>query len=926
MSIIKVLKFLGGITTEIDSANDSIVIKSIKIGGTGGTELVKADLDTLISGLADASSLHSHNTSYFQKSEFIDASAGVTDAAKPMKTNGSGKLGASFILQTDIDHGSISGLADDDHGQYHTDARGDIRYFQKSEFINASTGAPDAAKPVKTNASGKIASSFIDLSGLLHNDLGTIQGGTAAEYYHLTSAQHTSLTGAVDASSLHNHNTQYYTKAQMDISLGNKADSTAVILRDGTQAMLAALAMGGFKITSLGTPTLSGDASTKQYVDDLGSLVIKKDGSVAFTGNQDMGGFKLTGLGTPTNANDAVTKAYSDAQASGVLWYDPINDPDVVADNVSTPPTVTESVTYLVSTSATGAWTGKEGHLMSWSPGTSAWIDLGLVVVGSRIGISMEHGIGTESGSFGSKHNQIATVTNATPGSYAYTYQIPVNARAVFVSNPISEHFGHSYNYNGTSWTEFGGPSAVNAGTGLAWSGNTLNVLLGAGIVELPSDEVGIDVHANGGLMTTIDNSTPNTGTAAQLAIKLNGATLNKGASGLSVSTSGITSNELATDSVIAAKIAADAVTTDKILDSNVTANKLATDSVTTIKIANDAVDKTKIAADIAGLGLSQAVGGELDVNVDGATIEINVDTLRVKDLGISTAKIANAAINDTKIDFGTGANQVNAADLPIVDTADNFAATTTEAALAELAAGHIAFETSGESISTGDLVVLRRDGSNALKLYKANADNTANEVFASLIMQDLTYTSKEYSGNYIRVRYVDPGSPSQSISVSVTSNYDITVNLATDGGSAITSTATQIKAAIEANTPANALVLITISGTGANIQTAQAYTNLANGMSWTDNGRWNIYGMSMTTAGSGNPIKVKLQGKFACAFVTPPVASDIGKDVFLSINAGQASVSVVTGSYDGVVYIGRLVSTTEIFFRDAVLRGVLGA
>ena len=28
-----------------------------------------------------------------------------------------------------------------------------------------------------------------------HNDLTNIQGGTSAEYYHLTSAQHTSLTG-----------------------------------------------------------------------------------------------------------------------------------------------------------------------------------------------------------------------------------------------------------------------------------------------------------------------------------------------------------------------------------------------------------------------------------------------------------------------------------------------------------------------------------------------------------------------------------------------------------------------------------------------------------------------------------------------------------------------------------------------------------
>ena len=66
--------------------------------------------------------------------------------------------------------------------------------------------------------------------------------------------------------------------------------------------------------------------------------------------------------------------------------------------------------------------------------------------------------------------------------------------------------------------------------------------------------------------------------------------------------------------------------------------------------IADDAVDKTKIAADIAGLGLSQAVGGELDVNVDGSTIEISTDTLQVKDLGIGTTKLTGTSVTAAKL------------------------------------------------------------------------------------------------------------------------------------------------------------------------------------------------------------------------------------------------------------------------------------
>lgn len=55
----------------------------------------------------------------------------------------------------------------------------------------------------------------------------------------------------------------------------------------------------------------------------------------------------------------------------------------------------------------------------------------------------------------------------------------------------------------------------------------------------------------------------------------------------------------------------------------------------------------------IGGSGLTASnVSGAvtLDVNVDNATIEINADSLRVKDLGISTAKIADGAITTIKI------------------------------------------------------------------------------------------------------------------------------------------------------------------------------------------------------------------------------------------------------------------------------------
>jgi hypothetical protein len=97
----------------------------------------------------------------------------------------------------------------------------------------------------------------------------------------------------------------------------------------------------------------------------------------------------------------------------------------------------------------------------------------------------------------------------------------------------------------------------------------------------------------------------------------------------------------------------------------------------------------------------------------------------------------------------------------------------------------------------------------------------------------DLVFTAKEAGteANSIRVRYVDPGAPSASLSVGVSGN-DITVNLATDGSSVITSTATQVKDAVNAHATAKNMVSAALkSGNdGTGVVTALAFTNLANG------------------------------------------------------------------------------------------------
>lgn len=163
---------------------------------------------------------------YFTESEHLDVSAGAGDAGKPVKLDADGHIDATMLNDGDIDHGSLSGLGDDDHAQYHNDARGDARYYTEteldggqldtryyteSEHIDASAGAGDAGKPVVLNADGEIDATMYDAGG----------GGVT---------DHGDLTGLADDDHTQYHNdargdARYYLQSEhIDSSVGD-ADS-----------------------------------------------------------------------------------------------------------------------------------------------------------------------------------------------------------------------------------------------------------------------------------------------------------------------------------------------------------------------------------------------------------------------------------------------------------------------------------------------------------------------------------------------------------------------------------------------------------------------------------------------------------------------------------------------------------------------------
>lgn len=98
---------------------------------------------TALAYAADEGAVTAHINSTANPHSVTAAQAGALEAGDDAATLGSGAADDGWILTADgaggaaweaaaaggvTDHGALSGLADDDHTQYHTDTRGDARY------------------------------------------------------------------------------------------------------------------------------------------------------------------------------------------------------------------------------------------------------------------------------------------------------------------------------------------------------------------------------------------------------------------------------------------------------------------------------------------------------------------------------------------------------------------------------------------------------------------------------------------------------------------------------------------------------------------------------------------------------------------------------------------------------------------------------
>lgn len=126
-----------------------------------------------------------------------------------------------------------------------------------------------------------------------------------------------------------------------------------------------------FDTTSAGALLMSGtggievDQSYVRVGDDINNLIIQNHTGGAPTAtfttsttdnsSLDMGLNKIVNLSAPSSSNDAANKAYVDSLSNGIVWLQPVVDPNLFRDDLNTPPFITSAIVG-VSTGTTNYW------------------------------------------------------------------------------------------------------------------------------------------------------------------------------------------------------------------------------------------------------------------------------------------------------------------------------------------------------------------------------------------------------------------------------------------------------------------------------------------------------------------------------------------------------------------------------------------
>lgn len=311
----------------------------------------------------------------------------------------------------------------------------------------------------------------------------------------------------------------------------------------------------------------------------------------SMAGTLAMNNNPITGVPTPTNPGDAVNKAYADALIQGLSWKNPVRVATTANIDLTTGGlltidgiTVADGDRVLVRVQSTPSQNG------IYTATTGAWAR------------ALDMNSTSPNNEF---TNASVFVRDGT--TYADTQWVQTATISTIGSDSVT-------------WVQTNAASGVTDGAGLTLSGSVMSVNFGAGIQQLPTDEVGIHLYS---YTSNSLGFADGTGTRrASEAAAVSGDTLRLFLDGSSLSQSG-----------------------------------------SGLRVANTGITETHLNASVAGNGLGGGAGSPLSVNVDNSTIEINTDTLRIKDSGVTNAKLANPSFSIRVLDL---ANSPATIDVPV--------------------------------------------------------------------------------------------------------------------------------------------------------------------------------------------------------------------------------------------------------------------
>jgi hypothetical protein len=428
-------------------------------------------------------------------------------------------------------------------------------------------------------------------------------------------------------------------------------ENKKVTLTDLSAGIIAA----GVSLDDLSDVTITGTPSTDSFLsfdgtdwvntDVAGTLVkldvyTKTESNNAFvdvsgdtmTGALNMGTNEITNVGTPTADSSAANKIYVDSKAAGLSHKN----------------AVIAATTGNITLSGTQT------------------IDGVSVVAGDRV-LVKDQTAAAENGIY---------VVDAAGWTRASDFDSispidEVNTAAVWVGQGTTlantgftvTSIVATLDTDDVTWAQFNGASGVSAGAGLSKTGNTLDVIFGAGLTELPSDGVGIDLYADEALHLTTDGSDDSTAAGSKLQLRIDGSTITSAHAGLKVSTAGITETELnasvAGDGITGG--AGTALSVDFVAASplSITGGKLdiADDAILNAKLLNSAITAaadvgTDVAVElgkkltvVGGTGLSTTVA---DVAGDATvTVDWTASTADLSDVSTTAATVGQVLVSD---------------------------------------------------------------------------------------------------------------------------------------------------------------------------------------------------------------------------------------------------------------------------------------